>query len=138
MGAELRDLIYFDFNKAASLFSQAKGGLLKEIQESTESSHGKRAFGGIAAPFVKAEAGGDAQEKTSILESRVLHHDLLTRLEDWLNSEGQLLDLNVFSKQHDNGPLDFSNEGIRNAISSPSFLVVEGWAEFQDYERFND
>jgi len=44
MAAEvvLGDLLYFDFDKSASLFSQIEGGLLKEITSGTESSKDQR------------------------------------------------------------------------------------------------
>ncbi len=67
MFSQLRDLIYFDFNKAASLFSQVEGGLLKEMQESSEAGRSKKVAGGLDLKVIKSELSGDAQEKTSIL-----------------------------------------------------------------------
>jgi len=81
-GIVLRDLIYFDFGKSMSLFSQVEGGLLKEITPGTESSKDERSVRKYDLKLFKPEFGGVAAEKTSQLESRVLHHDLLVRLED--------------------------------------------------------
>ena len=40
--SEIRDLIYFDFGRAASLLSQIEGGLLQETQVGAESAKNER------------------------------------------------------------------------------------------------
>ncbi len=62
----------------------------------------------------------------------MLHHDLLTRLEDWLRQEKLLLDINLL----DSNTLDYSDESLRKLVTGASFITAEGWAEFQAYDRF--
>lgn len=70
MSEELRDLLYFDFDKAASLYSQVEGGLLKETQESAEGAKENRAAAQLNLGVFKPELGRNSQEKTSVLESK--------------------------------------------------------------------
>lgn len=131
MTSELRDLIYFDLAKATSLFSQAEGGLLEKLQETYESGHIKKGSAGLNIPVIKADFGGDFNQKTSILESRIVHHDLLTKLENWLKQNELLVDINILQQN-----TDYSDESLRSLVTNPSFIVVEGWSEFWTYDRF--
>lgn len=96
---DLRDLVYFDFDKAASLFSQLEQGLLREVQSSVEAAKDERNVRKYDLKLFKPEFGGIASEKTSRLESRVLHHDLLARVEDALFEHGMAVDINVASAE---------------------------------------
>jgi hypothetical protein len=134
MSGELRDLIYFDFDKAASIFSQVEGGLLKEMQESAEEAKEDRAAALLNLGFFKPELGRSSQERTSVLESRVLHHDLLTRLEEALQRLGILLNVNNEVEAEN---FDYSDEQLHAMVSEPSFVVAEGWASIEDYNKFD-
>lgn len=72
MAGELRDLIYFDFDKAASVYSQIEGGLLKETQEATEGAKETRGGAQVDLKIFKPELSRSSQEKTSTLESKSL------------------------------------------------------------------
>ncbi len=126
----LRDLIYFDFDKSASLFSQVEGGLLKEITSGSESSKDERNVRKYDLKLFKPEYGGIAAEKTSQLESRVLHHDLLVRLEEHIFNEKLCIDINeeVINPCPD-------AEFIHAKLSRTSCVRVRGWAVIEDYER---
>jgi hypothetical protein len=73
----LRDLLYLDWEKAASIFSQLQGGLLKETQESAEKARERRAGLGLSIGPLRPEVGGSAADRASVVETRVMHHDLL-------------------------------------------------------------
>ncbi|GAF91436.1 unnamed protein product, partial [marine sediment metagenome] len=126
----LCDLLYFDFEKAASLFSQVEGGLLKEIKSETEDSHDEKNIRKYDLKLFKPEFGGVVSEKTSKLESRILHHDLLIKIEDILLNNNFAIDINdaAQSKEIDSGI-------IRSTIKGFSYLKAEGWAVIEDYER---
>lgn len=128
---ELRDLIYFDFEKASSLFSQLERGLIREIQAGREESTDERNIRSYDLKLFKPEFGGIATEKKSQLETRVIHHDLLDRIETALFSQGFAVDLNSGLGEEMNTP-----EMVRAAISTYPCVRVEGWAEIEDYERF--
>ena len=60
----IRDLLYFDFEKAASLLSQLEGGLLEKISESHETSEDERNVRTYELlKLFKGEFGGIAIEK---------------------------------------------------------------------------
>ncbi|MGI8857165.1 MAG: DUF6414 family protein [Thermomicrobiales bacterium] len=133
----IRDLIYFDAGKAASLFSQIDEGLLQDIKESVENARGRKASGGLQAGPVRADLGRDSQDRNTVTESRIPHHHLLALLEEYLQDKQQLLDVNQVI-----GPdvqmSDYSDESIRCLIKHPAFITAEGRAEFFDYRRFGD
>ena len=74
--ANIRDLIYFDFERAASLLSQIEGGLLQETQAETETGRDERNIRKYDLKVFKPEFGGVSVEKQSVITTRVLHHDL--------------------------------------------------------------
>jgi hypothetical protein len=135
MAAEvvLRDLLYFDFDKSASLFSQIESGLLKEITSGTESSKDQRNVRKYDLKLFKPEFGGVAAEKTSQLESRVLHHDLLDRIESYIFDNKLGIDIS-------NAKIDpaLSVEDIHGKMSRASCLRVTGWAAIEDHERIKN
>jgi hypothetical protein len=127
----LRDILYFDFEKAASLISQLKDGLLKEKSESSESSKDQRNIRKYdLLKVMDTEFGGIQSEKKAILETKVLHHDLLVRLEEFLTEEGFASDINNLSSD-----IKISEvSDIHNAISETPYIKAEGWCAFEDFE----
>lgn len=93
--SRLRDLVYFDFEKTASIFSQTEMGLLQETKSTFEDSKDERNIRkyGLAGIFTP-EFGSISAEKNSILESKILHHDLLARVEAIIFNQGFAVDLN--------------------------------------------
>lgn len=126
----LRDLIYFDFEKAASIFSQVEGGLLQETQTGVEADHDKTQTHKIDLKIYKPEFEKVSSEKTSQLESRILHHDLLIRIEEKLDGLGVLVDLN---NEFDNS--NANAELIRSKLSGASYVRAKGWASIEDYKQ---
>lgn len=138
----LRDIIYFDFDKAASLISQIEGGLSRERSESSEETEDERNVRKYDLLKVfNAEFGGVQTEKRAVLETKVLHHDLLVRLEEALSSL-QLC-------RYVNTELDINGETtleiIHSQFTNTPYLKVEGWCAFEDFkklykstENFND
>lgn len=130
--SNLRDLIYFDSDKAASILSQIEGGLLTESQESAEETNEQRRSARLGPKVFQPEFGTTRSERTSVLESKVLHHGLLTRLEQGLKDMGMLLDIN---EAVDSENPDYSDKGLHDLITKPSFIVAEGWAALEDFNR---
>lgn len=126
----IRDLLYFDFDKAASLLSQIEGGLLQSVSETSEKSGTDRNQRTYDFRVFKGEFGGVSTEKTSIIESKFLHHDLFTRIEYVLSEIGVIADINKLVE-----PDVVDSEVIRSAIDGFSYLKVEGWIAFEDYSR---
>lgn len=127
----LRDLVYFDFEKAASIYSQIEGGLLKETQTGIEGALNRRYGHKLDLKVYELELGRSSSDKTSQLESRVLHHDLLTRTESKLGELGLAIDLN--SQANESNP---TPELIRSKLAGVSYFRVEGWSVIEDYSRF--
>ena len=121
----LRDLIYFDFDKTASIASQLGGGLIKEIQDTN--SETRELGGGINVQIAKI--GGNANDSQSKLIIRSIHHDLLVRVEDVLFENKIAVDLNQGFD-----PNSKSIEELHEIISE-KYVRVEGISAFQDYQR---
>ena len=85
----LRDLVYLDFDKAASIWSQCQQGLpdrMSVTEDSGQSTAAGTKFGLLS--IAGANLGVDYLEKRSTLESRTLHHDVLNRVELHLADSG--------------------------------------------------
>jgi hypothetical protein len=90
----IRDLIYFDFDKAASIWSQFEEGLLERTSVTEDLGKDRAAGTRFGIPGVaEASLGVDYLQKTSKLQSKTLHHDLLNRVETGLTESGLVTDL---------------------------------------------
>jgi hypothetical protein len=130
-GQTIRDLLYLDFDKAASIWSQFEEGLLERVSV-TEDTGKDRAAGtkfGIAG-IAEANLGVDYLQKKSTLQSKTLHHDLLNRVEGRLLEAGLVTDL---SEAVDLGESSATN--IRAAIAERPYLRAEGNSVLEDYKR---
>jgi len=126
----LRDLIYFDLEKASSLLSQFKGGLPTEITESEESSD--QVSGSFSANLgaLKGKLGLSDAGSTGRAETKILHHDILRRLEKFLFEHGFALDLN-----EEKGEAEVDGEVLRELINGVGYIRAEGKAAIEDYNR---
>lgn len=77
----------------------------------------------------KPEFGGVATEKTSQIESKILHHDLLARTETALFDAGLAVDINEAARTAS----DY--QALRATLTGRCYVRVEGWAAVEDYER---
>lgn len=131
----LRDLIYFDFDKTASIASQLEGGLIKEIQATYSQS--REIGGGIGVSL--ANIGGNANDSRTKLETRGIHHDLLVRVERALESDAKVaVDLNQkYQKFGDSVKTDEDKavEELHKILSQKPYVRVEGVCRFHDYQR---
>lgn len=129
---KLRDILYFDFDKAASLVSQLEGGLAKQRSETSEEIQDERNIRKYELLKVfKSEFGGIQTDKKAILETKVLHHDLLVRLEETFIDLGFANDINEATLLGEGVSL----EVVHNELSKSPYLKVEGWCAFEDFEK---
>ena len=139
--SRIRDLLYIDFDKAASIWSQFEGGLSERVSITEEEVKDRSREGTIGVSgLLAAKFSGLDADKKSILESKVLHHDILNLLEEKLSSSGLVVNLSEAVDESES-----SAESIRSAIQNKPYVMAEGWAVFEDYnrisrisERFND
>ncbi len=126
----IRDLLYFDLDKALSLLSQLEGGISKEMQESFELQSTRNLDGRANAAFIKAGGQKGKSERSLRVETKVQHHDLLSTLEDLLFQNGFALDLNdAAGDQHVDGKL------LRKLLEGVSYVRAEGLASIEDFSR---
>lgn len=136
----IRDLIYFDDKKASSLLSQIEGGLPMLTHTTEEAASGSRSGHTLDLRLVKTESGETANDRLAVVEERVLHHALLSRVERWLTDAGVLAVV-------DDSAISLADgyEGIRETILRHSFAEITGHAILQDFRelasvmrQFND
>jgi hypothetical protein len=127
----IRDLVYFDFDKATSIWSQIEGGLLEKVSVAKEET-GTRDHGvSIGIPKIaEMKIGGLDSERKTILESKILHHDLLNRLEDQLAAFDLVADLTTSITEG-----DLTAGRIREAIGDKPYVRANGWSVIEDYRR---
>jgi hypothetical protein len=117
----MRDLIYFDFEKAASLFSQSSGGLLTEIKKSFDQN------------TLQNESDEVISKDFKIIESKTLHHDLLIRLETLLFDNDIAIDLNEIIDQNGN-----SIENIRKEVEGRFCIRADAWCSVENFDQIKD
>ena len=127
----IRDILYLDFDKAASIWSQFDEGLLERVSVTEDAGKDRAAGTKFGIPGVaEASLGVDYLQKKSTLQSKTLHHDLLNRVEKRLLEAGLVTDLAGAVQ-----PKDASPETIRSAIGTRPYLRAEGNSVLEDYRR---
>lgn len=138
---KLRDLLYFDFEKASSIWSQLQWGHQEKLTITSDESKNKNYGASLGIPeIVKGEFNIGTAENRTIIETRILHHDLLNRIESILSS------YNLIHYSNDALPDNISSpKEIRDAIGQSPYIIATGWSVFEDYshllaitEKFND
>lgn len=141
---KIRDLVYFDINKAASIFSQLEMGLLTEVKSTQKDSMELnndilRQEHNIQREkkevILSSESETTKIEKKLILESRTLHHDLLTRVEELLFEQELIIDINSQLNNEELSNCDQPLDLIRASIGEIPYMRAEGLATIEDYTR---
>ena len=131
MAISVRDLIYFDFDKAASIWSQLSGGLRERVSDTEDKTRDQKAGAKLGIPKIaEANLGAEWTQKTTTLETKVLHHDLLNHLEKQLREIGLVADLMATVDAFESSP-----ENVRSAIAERPYVTAEGWGAIEDYQR---
>lgn len=129
----IRDLVYFDLDKAMSIWSQFEGGKLEHFSNLTEETEGINGGAEASIPsIIKINMGARTSGRNLKEELKVLHHDLLEKVEERLSKVGLLSDLAVFSPN----PTSDVNE-IHDFIGKSAYLKVEGKSVIEDYRRIS-
>jgi len=127
----LRDLLYLDFDKAASIWSQFEEGLLERISVTEDTGKDRAAGTKLGFPGIaEANLGVDYLQKRSTLQSKTLHHDVLNRIEKQLAVAKLVTDLSAMEPRNQSSP-----EKIRAALGNRPYLRAEGWSVIEDYRR---
>lgn len=125
----IRDLIYFDYDKAKSLHSQLSGGLLQEITRGIENENNINNELGFDIKIIKAKTGEGEKERIIKTERVELYHELLNEIESNLTSKKILKDLNL--------ELTTFNEFLEK-VPGFTYIKATGWTTFEDYGRFTN
>ncbi|MBO3269587.1 DUF6414 family protein [Hymenobacter defluvii] len=127
----IKDLIYFDLEKAKSLISQLSGGLISEISRAFEDENEVSSGIGIDIKLVKANVGGRGKERLVKTEKSELYHELLNEIEKQLLNNSLLTNIN--------NSFDLwqgSYNGFMGEIHNMNYIKASGWGIFEDFERF--
>lgn len=127
----IKDLIYFDIEKAKSLISQLNDGLISEISRAIEDESEESAGIGFDVKIIKGNLGEKSKEKVIKTEKLSLYHEMLNSIELELEKNGLLTSLNATFESFDGSFNDFMDE-----IPKFSYIKSTGWGSFEDFERF--
>lgn len=127
----IHDLIYFDFEKASSIWSQFQWGQSQSITTTQDDSVEKNLKGSLGFQnYLGGSAEKGQSEKTSVIETKILHHDLLNRVEALLSHAGLVVDLSQRVDKEESSP-----ENIRSVIGQKPYIRAVGWSVIEDYRR---
>ncbi|SEL93895.1 DUF6414 family protein [Parapedobacter koreensis] len=127
----IKDLIYFDYDKAKSLNSQLKGGLISKLTKAIEEEGGISSEIGFDIKILKGRIGGDEKSKSLRTETIEIYHELLNEVEMVLYDAKILTDLNEAFGKGDRTFNEFLND-----IPNFTYVKANGWSFFEDFERF--
>ncbi|GET23370.1 DUF6414 family protein [Prolixibacter denitrificans] len=127
----LKDLIYFDIEKAKSLISQLNEGLISEISRAVEDESEDNAGLGFDVKIIKGNLGEKSREKTIKTEKISLYHEMLNSIEANLSNNKLLTHLNEKF-----GETGLSFNDFMEEIPNYSYIKAAGWGGFEDFERF--
>jgi hypothetical protein len=127
----IKDLIYFDYDKAKSINSQINGGLISEMTRAIEEEGSVNSEIGFDIKVIKAKIGSGDKEKTFKTEKIELFHELLNQVENSLSEKKILKNLNNQFQEND---LDI--ELFLNNLPNLNYIKATGYCSFEDNERF--
>lgn len=128
---EIKEFLYFDFDKAISIYSQLEDGLINSEESSSSTGENIKPGFGASIPGLKLGLEGEKIKNLSKLETKVLHHNVLQRIEERLSKEGILYKLNVEQK--------FSSVSeVLNKMKDVSYFSAEGWCTIENLKRLNN
>ncbi len=127
----IKDLIYFDYDKAKSLNSQLKGGIISELTRAVEEEGTISSEIGFDIKVLKGRVGGSGKERTLRTEKIELYHELLNEIEKSLLEKKILTDLNDEFEKEGNSFNDFLE-----TVPGFTYIKSTGWSSFEDFERF--
>ena len=129
--SSIKDLIYFDYDKAKSLNSQLSGGVISELTKAIEEETEIGTELGFDIKVLKGSAGGKDKGKTYRTEKIELYHELLNEIEKLLTDKKVLTDVNDVYK---NGGESFND--FLTKVPHFTYVKSTGWSAFEDFERF--
>ncbi|MGI8891924.1 MAG: DUF6414 family protein [Bacteroidia bacterium] len=127
----IKDLIYFDYEKAKSLNSQLSGGVINELTRAIEEEGGLSSEIGFDIKVLKGSIGENNKEKSIRTERIELFHELLNEVEKSLFENKVLKDLNEIFENAGKSFNDFIKE-----MPNYTYIKATGWSSFEDFERF--
>ncbi len=127
----IKDLIYFDYDKAKSLNSQLNEGLLSRLTKTIEEESGDNSEIGLDIKILKAKAGGNGKDRNIKTETIEIYHELLNQIEDSLFNKNILTDLNGTFENEGKSFNDFLKQ-----VPNFKYVKATGWSTFEDFERF--
>ncbi|SMD37010.1 hypothetical protein SAMN04488029_3189 [Reichenbachiella faecimaris] len=127
----IKDLIYFDTDKAKSLISQLNDGLISEISRAIEDETEESAGLGFDVKIVKGSLGDKTKERSLRTEKIELYHEMLNTIEHDLLEKNLLTPINQTFDNWKGSFNDFMDE-----IPNFNYIKATGWASFEDFERF--
>lgn len=127
----IKDLIYFDYDKAKSINSQINGGIISEITRAIEKEGNIESEVGLDIKIFKSKIAGGEKEKSLKTEKIELYHELLNEVENVLEEKKILANLNTeYLKLDSNSSIFLEN------LPNLTYIKATGYCSFEDNERF--
>ncbi|MCD6282637.1 hypothetical protein J7J84_03390 [bacterium] len=130
---ELRDIVYFDIEKAASLYSQLEAGLPTGFRLSEMVENQLKGGGGLGLGPLRVSMDRQNGSKVGYEEVRILHHHLLSCLEAGLSAIGLLTDIS-----ENELALRLIDDEWRRSVLKKPYIRTEGWPAIEDHRDLGE
>lgn len=127
----IKDLIYFDIEKAKSLISQLNNGLINEISRAIEDESEDNVGIGFDVKIIKGNLRENNKEKIITTERLSVYHEILNTIEKELSKHNLLTSINETFTSKKGSFNDFMDD-----IPKFSYIKSNGWGSFEDFSRF--
>lgn len=130
----IRDLIYFDFDRASSLISQIEGGLRTQLVEGKKfSAEGQATAEGTILSFAKFAGKGDLAGSLERVQTKAMHHETLAAIEHYLaqNSFLQVLSDQRFLQET-------AHDKLREEADRSPYVKASGFCSIEDYSSIGN
>jgi len=127
----IKDLLYFDYDKAKSINSQINGGLISEMTRAIEKEANLNSELGFDIKVIKGKVGGGDREKNFKTEKIELYHELLNEVEKSLFEKNILKELNSHYDTFEYDIVEFLD-----SLPNLTYIKATGYCSFEDNERF--
>jgi len=128
----IREILYFDREKAISLLSQIEWGLTRDftVEQDKTKTH-KNIFNLNLLKFFSGTHSRERSDRERVSETKEFHHDLLNRVEILLKSNNAIIEMFDNSMYY-----DLTDENaIRSLLGDRQYINASGSCFIEDYSR---
>jgi len=128
----IREILYFDKEKAISLLSQIEWGLTRDFTVEQDNTKTQKNVLNIRFPSLfSGTHSRERRDRERVSETKEFHHDLLNRVEYQLKSRNAIIEMFDKSKYY----TLVEEDEIRSLLGEKQYINASGSCFIEDYSR---